>query len=340
MTAGYPVVYHSTTLADLILYLLNQHAAPSLTVVCTSQDEFLKQLLASIEANSLTHTGSKPHAHPDESSHADQSAPAAQNPKQQAQEPPQTGHALLNPTLGLLAQSHTMRLSFVTSVPALHAYLSTISEPPSTTGAGPLKAPSAPTATQKALVPTLAVLGAVALHRGTAAFSAQGLGRAFAAVVEAGWEARMRVVCWEGWTIDGEVDGRGLGAPRYGDAVGEAVDPLGVVEDGNGDVSENEESERAVADVHVGADFDVNMHDSSDASDTSMSLQANDPLHGEDGGCDNVSVWDGEVPILNAATKTFGPAGERRGWRGRTVRVGDVVGRWFAFEELPGPQKS
>ena len=45
------------------------------------------------------------------------------------------------------------------------------------------------------------------------------------------------------------------------------------------------------------------------------------------------SIWQEQVPILNATTKTYAGLGEE--WSGRTVKVADVARRWCRFEALP-----
>lgn len=46
------------------------------------------------------------------------------------------------------------------------------------------------------------------------------------------------------------------------------------------------------------------------------------------------SLWEADVPILNATTKTFGAAGEKA-WSTRTVKISSIVNRWFTFALLP-----
>lgn len=315
--SAYPVIYHTGTIADFILHILADHGNPNLIIVCMSREEFLHKLLISLE-----HTSQPKRTSQNEAGDNMETDVMAEEhgigPEQSLAINEQQTHPLLIPTLRLLSASRTTRLVFLSSVPALHAYLSTITS--ASTQSNQSDTMAGNNSTQAS---TLALLNVVALHRHTAAFSAQGLGRAFAAAVEAGWYAGMRVVVYEqhaelGRAGDaGDVNGRG---GHYDDAM------------------EDEDSDGAARRVSsilpvVGTETDVGMTqrraNSADRRDTGMEAEETAL---QSGGHD---IWDDEVPILNAATKTFGVAGERRGWLGRTVRLRDVAGRWFAFEELP-----
>lgn len=309
--SAYPVIYQSGSLADFILHLVAIHGSPSIFVICTSREDFLQQLLRSTERplpeSESRDSGDRAMQQSDVSGQAEEPDSAAGTSTTSAQAKP---HPLLIPTLRLLSLLRGLRLAFVTSVPALHAYLTTVpslafnSQSRKTTGH---KSSSKP--------PTLALVNAVALHRDTATFSAQGLGRAFAAGIEAAWSARMRIVVFEhsaGTGVGSEFrsttdEGALTGQRPYGrEGTVEQTGAVAVETSGfvNGDSQE-----------HDGPRGDV-------ANNAGIGRNVKD-------------VWDEEVPVLNAATKTFGPAGERRGWLGRTVKVRDVASRWFAFEELP-----
>lgn len=96
----------------------------------------------------------------------------------------QPTHPLLERTLRLLAVSRRVKLVFCPSVLAFHAYVATL----------PLKPQTNNTSGQ---VPTLVVLNLVRMHRTTASYSAQGLGKAFAATVETAWQIKNRPVFFE-----------------------------------------------------------------------------------------------------------------------------------------------
>lgn len=310
--SAHPVIYRTGTLSEFILHLVATHGASTILVICMSREEFLRCLLKSTDSQPSLRTAV------DDTGTA---RSAAGNIRQDHEDPEEllnstsgssgTLHPLLVPTLRLLSASRGIRIACVTSVPALHAYLAIL--PSATSQPSQTNSPNR----DPAKAPTFALVNLVSLHRDTASFSAQGLGRAFAAAVEAAWVTRMRVVVFEDLV---RVESGGvLGNPGDDDA------PVG------GGL--NEHDERMVTmEEGGGADADVDRHDGvvdgHDASMNGAEGEASTNVRVKD-------VWTEEVPILNAATKTFGPAGERRGWLGRTVRVGDVAARWFTFEDLP-----
>lgn len=121
---------------DLLQQLLDTGADTQL-IVCGTRTEFLVQLAAAIR-----------------SQRADPTATFR--------------HDLLTQTIGLLANSSRIQLTFCSSLESLRAYLAVLR----------------PTAGDQPVRQQLAILDMVALHGTTTEFSAQGLSRTFAAAVE------------------------------------------------------------------------------------------------------------------------------------------------------------
>lgn len=126
-------------------------------IVCASRAEFLVQLTAAIHL---------PRADPDTI----------------------TSHSLLTKTIGLLAGSSKIRLAFCPSLESLRAYLAVLSPAVEmTTEDGSLSHDRQ----------LLAVLDMMAMHVTNSEFSAQGLSRTLASVVEASSRARMNLRLYE-----------------------------------------------------------------------------------------------------------------------------------------------
>jgi hypothetical protein len=134
---------------DLLQQLLDTGADTQL-IVCGTRTEFLVQLAAAIR-----------------SQHADPTATSR--------------HDLLTQTIGLLANSSRIQLTFCSSLESLRAYLAALR----------------PTAGDQPDRQQLAILDMVALHRTTTEFSAQGLSRTFAAAVETASRAGLALMLCE-----------------------------------------------------------------------------------------------------------------------------------------------
>lgn len=145
---------------DLVTDLLQQLLDPGIDthlVVCGSRTEFLVQLSAAIR-----------------SQRADSNAPPR--------------HDLLTKTIGLLANSSKIQLTFCPSLESLRAYLAILRS----TGRLTLEAETQPRGQR-----LLAILDMVALHATTTEFSSQGLSRTFAATVETSSRIGTHLVLYE-----------------------------------------------------------------------------------------------------------------------------------------------
>ena len=150
------VAFYCSTPVDFLEYILQNSAAPSTIVVCSSREAFLERIDLSIrqsfndDVSSLTGEGvSKPQ------------------------------HALLLPTIQLLAKSRTIDLTFTPTLQHLRAYLAIQNanriETRETEAQGMSSQHS----------PMLAILGLLDVHRPANEFSAQGLSRTVSIAVEA-----------------------------------------------------------------------------------------------------------------------------------------------------------
>ena len=142
---------------DLIQRLLDTGTKINI-IVCGTRSEFLVQLSAAI--------------------HLQRSAPDV---------PPRLD--LLTKSIGLLAQSNKIRLTFCPSLESLRAYLAIM---------GPIDIGITETRERSSGPrPLLAILDLVALHATTTELAAQGLSRTFAAAVEAASRAEMDLLLCE-----------------------------------------------------------------------------------------------------------------------------------------------
>jgi len=155
----------------------------------------------------------------------------------------------------------------------------------------------------------LVVLNAVALHRASPHYSAQGIGVTIAGAVEAAWRGK-----WELLFVE---------CARCGAGETEAAD-----HDGEGN-----QTSLPAGDVHMGG-----------ASTDEQRDRVLDEIGGREeirrsnaeslGDCDADSLWEVAVPVVSSSTKTFG-LGNDRSWMEKTVKLNAVVERWCEFTETP-----
>ncbi|KAJ6102489.1 hypothetical protein N7486_004916 [Penicillium sp. IBT 16267x] len=153
---GLRAVAFCDLVTDLIQRLLDTGAKTNI-IVCGTRSEFLVQLSAAIRLQ--------------------RSATDA---------PPRLD--LLTKSIGLLAHSSKIRLTFCPSLESLRAYLAIM---------GPIDAVMSETERSSKPRPLLAILDLVALHATTTELAAQGLSRTFAAAVEAASRAETDLLLCE-----------------------------------------------------------------------------------------------------------------------------------------------
>jgi hypothetical protein len=169
-----PTVLHPIELASFIQYLLAHHTAPTNLIVCSSQDEFLAQLQASIiYEKDLERLKAE---------EADLSIEKVARIASRA-------HDLLIPTIHQLSTSRTITVTFCATLAQLQAYLGVYKK---TTDDHAQKVGGLGRD-----VPILALLNPLALHKETSSFSAQGLSRSFASAVEAASRSNQKLIVVE-----------------------------------------------------------------------------------------------------------------------------------------------
>jgi len=158
MALSAPIIYKFITLGETLDHLYDAPAPSCLLIFCGDRNTFAQQLS---EATTRINDDQRPET------------PAISSPRQ----------PLNTRTLRRIARAEAIKIAFCTSVPALHAYLSTL--------------PKEATPNEPTPPPLLVLVDAVSLHQDTASFSAQGLSRAFAAAFEAALRSRRQLVVVE-----------------------------------------------------------------------------------------------------------------------------------------------
>ncbi|KAJ5782905.1 hypothetical protein N7457_004679 [Penicillium paradoxum] len=149
-------IAHCGLVSDLLQQLLEGNSDTNL-IVCATKAAFLAQLTAAIRSQRADPTAA-------------------------------VGHDLLTKTIGLLARSSKIRLTFCPSLESLRAYLAVFS---------PVGGVAAEDRTQCHDRHLLVILDMIALHVTTSEFSAQGISRTLASAVEAGFRAGMDLRLYE-----------------------------------------------------------------------------------------------------------------------------------------------
>jgi len=164
MTVHLPVVYRFSGLEETLDYLFENEHLCTLLIFCSTREAFLQQLIGPTKK---------------ESREADthQAGNDVRDAQTSAREPITRGEFSTR-TMRRIAKAKAIKIAFCTSVPALHAYLSTLPQTSS-----PHVQHENPE--RKTRPPLLMLVNPISLHKETASYSAQGLSRAFAGAVEA-----------------------------------------------------------------------------------------------------------------------------------------------------------
>ncbi|PGH26941.1 hypothetical protein AJ80_01323 [Polytolypa hystricis UAMH7299] len=150
-----PQVHYVDLVTDFLEHSMRDNASTITLVVCTTRDDFVQQIYASIELQSTDASN--------DDIHGTQST---------------TTHSLLANTIGSIVSSNRIKLAFCPSLEHLRAYLSVFR---GYTGGPPF---SAAKEGRYQGQPVLTILNIVALHYHTGELSAQGLSRTLALAVE------------------------------------------------------------------------------------------------------------------------------------------------------------
>ena len=159
------IALHFPTSVTFLEYVLQNHAAPSTVIICSSREAFLEDVLLSTQE------------------YTDQATVETTGENDQ-----QPLHPLMVPTIHLLATSRTIDLAFTPTLPHLRAYLASQTLK--------VRENFEPTVGRVSgmQAPTLAVFGFTDLHRPTSEFSAQGLSRTLSTAVEASLALRLKLL--------------------------------------------------------------------------------------------------------------------------------------------------
>lgn len=164
-----PLIVSFSSVSKFLTRLLEQHAPPSTLIVCSTREFFLEGLLIELRQESRELTVSS-----------------------QTIDTPNLENSLLSRTLHLIARSKSISLAFTPTLPHLRAYLATYVHP--------VIVPDEHITYEKpgTHVSTLAILNSLTLHRPTSDFSAQGLSRTFALLVDVAAREGMQLLVTEG----------------------------------------------------------------------------------------------------------------------------------------------
>lgn len=191
------VHFYASVAEFLEEYIFHNDACAIFLVVCSTRHHFLEKLFVAVQTPTRTDDSCKEHEH--------------------------GNHKLLTNTIGLLAKSSRIKLVFCPTVESLRAYIS----------GSRMIFPSEMTASivQRDSRPVLAILDLLTLHNMTPEFSAQGLSRTLASLVEAAARETADLVLSECADVAYPVDGETGQALWYADV------PLlrGPVQPGEGD---------------------------------------------------------------------------------------------------------
>ncbi|PWY63180.1 hypothetical protein BO83DRAFT_456799 [Aspergillus eucalypticola CBS 122712] len=164
----------SDRITDFLQHIITQDAPTTILLICTTKEQFLEQLLLASGQGTEEH-----HQH---------------------------NHILTKNTIGVLSKSSSIKLVYCPTLEHLRAYLSVVRSPED--GVGLQRELLTTTAEEKGRqtkqpspppppLPLMAILNPLALHVPTSEFSAQGLSRTFAAVVEVADRGGMDLVLCE-----------------------------------------------------------------------------------------------------------------------------------------------
>lgn len=158
----------SDRITDFLQHIITQDAPTTILLICSTKEQFLEQLLLASSSRSEEHN--------------------------------QHNHILTKNTIGVLSKSSSIKLVYCPTLEHLRAYLSVVRSPEGGVG---LQRELLTTTTEekerqtKQPPPLMAILNPLALHVPTSEFSAQGLSRTFAAVVEVADRGGMDLVLCE-----------------------------------------------------------------------------------------------------------------------------------------------
>ncbi|CAD6448577.1 ffc07818-f94c-40ab-8e7a-50cd104b8be1-CDS [Sclerotinia trifoliorum] len=172
-----PIALPSALPSELLTWILNHSAYPTTILICKSRAAFVSSLLADITSNT--------------------SLPPASSPQYpiSATAPVETlSHSLLLKILHQISISRHISFLYVPTTSHLRAYLSVLSPETRSKIEAPPDLEWDKLSIKRAMI---VVYGLVELHRDTSEWSAQGLNRSLAGLVDMGGRHKRAVVCLE-----------------------------------------------------------------------------------------------------------------------------------------------
>ncbi|QSZ34205.1 hypothetical protein DSL72_005794 [Monilinia vaccinii-corymbosi] len=205
MSPSSPIVLPPALPSELLTWILNHSAYPITILICKPRAAFLSSLLADLTPNT-----------PLSSASFNDIAYSPPNPRSATATAQTISHPLLLKTLHQISLSRHISLIYVPTTAHLRAYLSTRTPEATSKVEGPPDRKWDKVGRQGAMT---VVYGLVELHRDTSEWSAQGLSKSLAGLVEMGRRDERVVACLEereretgrDEEIEIEVDGDGEG---------------------------------------------------------------------------------------------------------------------------------
>ncbi|KAI1919307.1 hypothetical protein LOZ58_006187 [Ophidiomyces ophidiicola] len=168
-----PIIKLFDFISDFLEHILQESSSGVKLVVCWSKEKFLQQLRLSIQQQSYAHLPG---------------LEAGGNGAENSASP--FCRTLLSNTIDIIDKSQKITLSFCPTLESFRAFLGTYTTcPRSTTESDQSELRNSP--------PVLAIVGLAALHLNTCEFSAQGISRSLALVVETAARERLRLILCE-----------------------------------------------------------------------------------------------------------------------------------------------
>ncbi|TGO41964.1 hypothetical protein BHYA_0014g00470 [Botrytis hyacinthi] len=169
--------------SELLTWILNHGAYPTTILICKPRAAFISSLLADVTSSTL----------PLPSSPIDiPSSPP--NPATSTAQPQTPPHSLLIKTLHQVSLSRHISIIYIPTISHLRAHLSVLSPEAASKIGAPPDQKRDKVCRKRAMI---VVYGLIDLHRDTSEWSAQGLSRSLAGLVEIGGRDKRVVVCLE-----------------------------------------------------------------------------------------------------------------------------------------------
>ncbi|KAL1302641.1 hypothetical protein AAFC00_003010 [Neodothiora populina] len=193
-----PLVLEGITTSSFLQYVMQQHAAPTHLIICSTRDDFLREMITEMNPPSSPA--------PEDQGTVDSEQTGNNQGQTVEQEQLKTSTMLLQPTLRFLATSQTVKVSFCPDLTHLLALLASL--PYRHINHDDSASPHVARGQQQSggndgfdrhikRRPILAILNPIRLHKPTSSYSAQGFNRTFASAVETAYLLGQQLVLVE-----------------------------------------------------------------------------------------------------------------------------------------------